>query len=447
MKLLVIGSGAREHALAWAAGRHRPAAPERPVRTLRGHEIFCAPGNAGTAGVARNLAVDPSDRKAVVAACRELGIDLVVIGPEGPLAAGLADALRDSGIPAFGPGAAAARLEACKAEARAFAERHHIPCAATSCFAAGSGLSGFHAFLDARRGQRLVLKKSGLTAGKRVLESNDPAELAAFGDAVLSSDGLLAEEFLAGRELSVFTLCSEKGWRLLEPAAACKKALAKDRGPITGGMGAVSPLPFADAALMSVIGKDIVEPTFEGMAAEGLSYRGALFFGMIVTAEGPRLLDYNVRFGDPEAQSLLPRLQGDFAEFCADVAAGRLPAPVFGPSCACGVVVAAPGYPIAHPRGLPVDLADLPASVALGRPEVELDSAPAEPGFQALLFQAATGRDGEGGLRTGGGRCFTAVGLGPDWRSARDRAYKLANLVRFEGAWYRPDIGEKIYGT
>lgn len=443
MKVLVIGNGAREHALAWAA--LGPRSPGGEGKTSRCHEVFCAPGNAGTSGIARNLPLNPQDPGAIVSACRELGIGLVIVGPEQPLAAGLVDALSNAGIPAFGPSAKPAVLEASKSAARAFAERHGVPCAATLRFRGSDGLAELRRYLDENRGKRLVLKKSGLAAGKGVLESDDPSELLSFGEAVLAADELLAEEYLVGMELSLFALCTEKDYRILEPAVDHKKALAGDRGPNTGGMGAVSPVPFADPALLGEIERRIVGPSFEGMAKEGLGYRGVLFFGIMITKEGPILLEYNVRFGDPETQSVLPRFEGDFAALCADIAAGRIPGTRFSPRHACGVVVAAPGYPIAHPRGLPVDLSEAGAQAAQGKPEVDLGPTPGETGPAALLFQAATGRDSEGGLRTGGGRCFTAVGLGPDWKTARDRAYNLAGRVRFEGAWYRPDIGEKVH--
>jgi phosphoribosylamine---glycine ligase len=440
MRLLIVGNGAREHALAWAAqGKNGGAPGSRP------NEVFCAPGNAGTAGIARNLPVDPLEAKEVLTACRELGIELVIVGPEQPLAAGLVDVLNQAGIPAFGPPRKSAALEASKAFARAFSERHGVPCASTSRFVSNKDLDAFRSFIRGNGDKRLVLKKSGLAAGKGVLESADPAELLAFGEAVLAADDLLAEDFLVGQELSVFALCTEGGYRLLEPAVDHKKALAGDNGPNTGGMGAVSPVPFADAGLMAEIEKKIMIPTFAGMEAEGLGYRGLLFFGLMVTASGPRLLEYNVRFGDPEAQSILPRLEGDFAGLCAEVAAGRLPSPRFSSRHACGVVVAAPGYPISHPRGLPVDLSELEPSAALGKPEVQLGSGPGDASSPALLFQSATGRDAEGGLRTGGGRCFTAVGLGPDWKSAHDRAYDLARRLHFQGAWYRPDIGNAVH--
>lgn len=434
MKLLIIGNGAREHALAWAAAKGR-------------HAVSCAPGNAGTAGVARNLPIDPTDAKGIVAAARELGIELVIVGPEQPLAAGVVDALLEAGIPAFGPGKKAATLESSKSAARAFSERHGIPCAATERFPSGSGVAAFNRWLDSQKGRRIVLKKSGLAAGKGVLESDDLDELRAFGEAVLAADELLAEEFLVGRELSVFGLCTEKGYKLMEAAADHKKALAGDRGPNTGGMGAVSPIPFADAALMARIEREIVVPSFEGMAAEGLSYRGVLFFGVMVTEEGPKLLEYNVRFGDPEAQSLLPRLENDLGELSLAIATGKLPSIGFLPRHACGIVIAAPGYPISHPRGLIVSIDDASGGLEAGKPEAHFGSLPGDNSANALLFQAATGRDAEGNLRTGGGRSFTAVGLGADWNIARDNAYALAGRVHFEGAWYRPDIGDKIHNS
>lgn len=433
MKLLVIGSGAREHALAWAAAKGR-------------HSVFCAPGNAGTAGLARNLPLDPMDPAAIIEACREFGIDLVLPGPEQPLAAGMVDALAEAGIAAFGPRRKTARLEASKAEGRAFAGRWGIPCPATRHFSPGRGVAELIRYLDENRGKRLVLKKSGMASGKGVVETEDTIELRAFGEAVLATDELLAEEFLSGRELSVFALCTENGYRLLDPAVDHKKALAGDRGPNTGGMGAVSPVPFADSALMARIEKEIVVPTFEGLAREGLSFRGMLFLGLMVTAEGPRLLSYNLRFGDPETQALLPRLEGDLASICSEVAAGRIPELSFSPQISCGVVVAAPGYPIAHPRGLTVELSGPSAPMASGKPEAESSALPDEGGPSAFLFQAATGRDQDGGLRTGAGRSFTAVGLGADWKTARDRAYRLAASIHFEGAWFRPDIGESVYG-
>jgi phosphoribosylamine---glycine ligase len=426
VKVLIVGSGAREHALAWAFARD--GASSSRAAGGAADQVYCAPGNAGTEGLAKNLSLDPEDPKAVVAAARELGIDLVVVGPEGPLAAGLVDALDQAGVPAFGPTKKAAALEASKSFARTFSERWGVPCARTARFTDAKAL---RRFVDEHRGARLVLKKSGLAAGKGVLESEERSELLAFGESVLESDELLAEEFLVGRELSVFALCDKSEHLVLPACADHKKAGIGDSGSNTGGMGAVCPVPYADSTAMERIEREIVAPTFRGMAEEGLSYNGVLFFGVMLTANGPKLLEYNVRFGDPETQSLLPLLDTGIGEICEGVARGALRDinPRFSAQTACGVVIAAPGYPGAYPKLLPVDLSGADAMTE-----------------EALLFHASTLRGPDGRVLTGGGRCFTAVGLGASWDAARARAYGLAARVRFEGAWSRPDIGAKIFG-
>ncbi len=420
MKVLIAGSGAREHALAWAVSR-------------TGDRVYCAPGNAGTGSLASNIPVDPEDTAAVLSAVREFGIDLVVVGPEGPLAAGLVDALEAERVPVFGPAKKAAQLECSKAFARSFSERWGVPSARTARLSDSAAL---RRFIDENRGRRIVLKKSGLAAGKGVLESDDPSELAAFGEAVLASDELLAEDFLVGRELSVFALCDRSDHLVLPACADHKKAGMGDTGPNTGGMGAVCPVPYADAGAMARIEREIVEPTFRGMEAEGLRYRGLLFFGIMITEDGPKLLEYNVRFGDPETQSLLPLLETSASEILHGVARGALCSlrARFSGETACGVVIAAPGYPGNYPKGLSVELS------AGGEPA----SGGGKAG--ALLFHASTSSGIDGRLRTGGGRCFTAVGIGENWIAAREAAYSLASRVGFEGAWFRPDIGSKIYG-
>ena len=436
MKVMVVGSGAREHALAWALSRSADYSSARPGK----ERVFCAPGNAGTEGVARNVAVDPQDGAAMVRACKELGIDLVIVGPEGALASGLVDDLEAAGIRAFGPGRSSARLESSKSFARSFAERHGIPCARTERF---SDSASFVRFLDEMRDQRLVLKKSGLASGKGVFESDSREELRRFGESVLASDELLAEEYLVGKELSVFALCDLSDRLLLPVCADHKKAGPGDSEPNTGGMGAVCPVPFADAELLAKIEHEIVDPTFRGMDREKLMYRGTLFFGIMATDQGPRLLEYNVRFGDPETQSLLPLLDSNFLELCAVTAVGRLCSlrPSASNRIACGVVVASPGYPGDYPKGLAVDLGRIDTGAEAGIPE--LDSG--IPGAEALLFHASTARGPDGRLRTGGGRCFTAVGVGETWKTARASAYAAAEAVKFEGAWFRPDIGDSYY--
>jgi len=421
--------------MAWALARSPDYSSASPDRD----RIFCAPGNAGTEAFARNLPIDPLDAAALVAACRELDIHVVLVGPESALAAGVVDVLESAGHRCFGPAKKSAALESSKAFARAFALRQGIPCARTDVF---SEPGSFLDFLDSMRGTRLVLKKSGLAAGKGVLDSDDHEELRRYGLSVLESDTLLAEEFLEGRELSVFALCDLSDRLLLPACADHKKALPGNRGPNTGGMGAVCPVPFADRALMSELERSIVDPTFIGMAREGLMYRGVLFFGIIVTASGPRLLEYNVRFGDPETQSLLPLLDSSFLELCSGTAAGRLCSmrPRFSDELACGVVVAAPGYPGSYPKGLAVTIEESESSASMrdGRSATAL-------GSRSLLFHAATAKDPDGRIRTGGGRCFTAVGVAESWAAAREAAYATADSLHFEGAWYRPDIGSAYY--
>ncbi|MDP3176904.1 MAG: phosphoribosylamine--glycine ligase [Spirochaetaceae bacterium] len=430
MKVFIVGSGAREHAMAWAVARDLAHGSRRSARD----GIVCLPGNAGTEQVARNLAIDPADTKAVLAACRDLKPDLVIVGPEGPLAAGLIDSLHENGIAAFGPPRNAATLESSKSSARSFSERYKIPCARTARFQDSSSLKRY---LSENVGRRIVLKKSGLAAGKGVLESDSAAELLRFGEAVLESDVLLAEEFLVGSELSLFAVCDRAHRTMLPACADHKKAGAGEIGANTGGMGAVCPVPHADVATLARIEREIVDPTFRGMEAEGLTYRGVLFFGIMLTEDGPRLLEYNVRFGDPETQSLLPLFKSSFLELCDAAARDRLSSLVtaFTRDIACGVVVAAPGYPGSYPKGLAVD-------IVAGSDEQSLKTR----GATSHLFHASTTLDLDGKIRTGGGRCFTAVGVGATWAEARAKAYERVSTVKFEGAWYRPDIGQKLYG-
>jgi phosphoribosylamine--glycine ligase len=410
MKAMIIGSGAREHAIAWAMARGRSV-----------REILCAPGNAGTAALGENLDIDPSDHGAVVSAAKARKADFVFIGPEQYLAEGLADALEAAGIPAVGPKRLAARLESSKAFSKAFCLRHGIPTARAKEFRPGQQAE-FEAFMRKAEG-RWVMKKSGLAAGKGVLQSTDIAELAAFGFEVLKGDSLVAEEFLSGWEVSIFALCDGKDWRLLPPASDYKKALDGDLGPNTGGMGCICPNPRVDAALMRRIELELVRPTFRGLAAEGLMYKGVVYFGVMVTPEGPRLLEYNARFGDPETQVVLPLVESDFGEIAWAMATGSLKDVDIAISggAAVGVVIAAEGYPGSYEKGLRVDFKAPPPD--------------------SLVFHASTRLSG-GATLTGGGRCFTIVGRGADIKEARRGAYAAIGSVSFRGAWHRKDIGE-----
>lgn len=420
MKVLILGNGAREHALAWSFARSK-----------RNAGLFCMPGNAGTADLAANLPGNPADPASCLEALKLSGADLVVVGPEAPLAAGVADVLREAGAKVFGPGKEAAKLESSKSFARAFSDRCGIRSARTERF---SAFPDFERWLassrDAAAGKssRIVLKKSGLAAGKGVLESADHAELSSFAHGILRDDELLVEEYLTGYELSVFAISDGVRYLTLPAAADHKKALPDNKGPNTGGMGAVCPVPCADKALMDRVDAEIVAPTFERMAREGLGYRGVLFFGIMVGERGLSLLEYNVRWGDPETQSILPLLEYDIGDLFEAAATGDLAGarPRFRDGSAVGITVAAPGYPGSYPKGIPVEA--LP-----------------KDGAHRLVFHAGTDKAPDGTLLTGGGRCFTVVGLGDDYFSAHERALEAAGKVSFKGAWFRPDIGKNFF--
>lgn len=437
MKVLVLGSGGREHAIAWKL------AASRSVR-----HVFIGPGNAGTENVGTNCPeVNPLVFETVLAACRKNGIDCVFVGPETPLAEGVVDFLASNGITAIGPGKRAAQLESSKAFSKSFLVRNALPTARAEEF---SETSAFEAYVRSQPGKRLVVKKSGLAAGKGVLESSRREEIIPFGTSILKDDRLLVEEFLDGWEVSIFGLSDGRSFLVLPPCTDFKKAHDGDTGPNTGGMGSICPVPWVDGHLMKRIRAEVIEPTYAALFKEGLGYAGILYFGLMITAQGPKILEYNVRFGDPETQVLMPMLTLDLGELveamgagtlsrikCAEYRAGSkcaeyragvpdtaLSGP--GPGAAMGVVVASRGYPDHSETG------------AVVSPFPPLDEK------SSFLFHASTTRDAEGTIRTGGGRCFAAVGIGADLREASARAYSAAESVRFNGAWYRRDIGLKF---
>ncbi|MBN1524157.1 MAG: phosphoribosylamine--glycine ligase [Spirochaetales bacterium] len=416
MKVLVVGSGAREHAVTWLLSKSK-------IIT----SIYIAEGNAGTALLGRNLTgVSPLDAGAILAAIKEHQIDWVVVGPEAPCAEGVVDAIQEAGIPVFGPNQSAAQLESSKLYSKQFLKAHKIPTAAgIEFFSAGE----FESYILSNRDKKMVIKKNGLAAGKGVLESSDTMELIDFGKNVLHDDSLLVEEFLEGWETSVFALTDGKDYKLLLPCADYKKANDGDIGPNTGGMGSVCPVPKVDGSLMKKIENDIVAPTFAGLEKDGIGYKGIVYFGIMVTKDGPKVLEYNIRFGDPEAQVLLPLIKTDFGEILKAIFEEKLGSLKieFHKKAAVTVVVAADGYPGNYEKGIPVMPIEAPDE------------------NEAVIFHASTYFSSAKDVFTGGGRCFTVSGFGKDLKAAAANAYKHIDKVRFIGAWYRKDIGRKFY--
>lgn len=352
---------------------------------------------------------------------------MVFVGPEEPLSLGIADYLESRGVRVFGPNQQAAQLEASKCFSKQFMTRHDIPTGAAAEFA---DTQSFHTHVSrlcagASEGKTLVIKKSGLAAGKGVLVTDDVEEALRFGDQILEDDSLLVEEFLDGDEVSVFAAYDGRTAAIFPPCADYKKAYDQDSGPNTGGMGSIAPVPSVTDGDMEKIRRFIVEPTFQGFEREGIQYRGMLYFGIIMTTEGPKVLEYNVRFGDPETQVLLPVIDVDLGAIMASTLDASLTpdiVPVAGRQ-AVGVVVAAEGYPDSYRKGIPV--------TAL--PETAED--------ESIVFHASTVTQSDGTVVTGGGRCFTAVGLGADLQEAAAHSYRCAKQIQFEGCWYRSDIG------
>ncbi len=409
VNVLLLGSGGREHAMAAAL-----------ARSPRLATLFAAPGNPGIAELANCLDLDPCDHPAVIAACRTHAIDFVVVGPEAPLVAGLVDALGEAGIEAFGPSGAAARLEASKGFTKDFCSRHAIP---TAAYRRVGTLDEARAAL-ATMGAPVVVKADGLAAGKGVTIADGLAEAEAALAAVFAEPGASAvlEDVLRGEEVSFFALCD--GVRALAFATAQdhKRVGEGDTGPNTGGMGAVSPARAVDGVMIARIMADIIEPTLRGMAGEGAPYRGVLFAGLMLTPAGPQLIEYNVRFGDPEAQAMLPRLRDDFLSLLLACVDGELPAepPRFSGEVAVTVVMAAKGYPAAPRTGGAITGLD---------------------GTGAIVTQAGTGRRDDGALVATGGRVLSVTALGASAAVAREAAYDALARIQWADGFFRRDIG------
>ena len=415
MKVLVLGSGAREHAIAWKFSKSN---------ILSG--LYVAPGNAGTEDIAENLPdVDPCGGGGGGGGGGEYKIDFVFVGPEAPLAAGVVDDLEAAGIYAFGPCKQAAQLEASKLYSKSFMKKYGIPTAYSEEF---DNVEAFEKAIKKSEG-KVVIKKNGLAAGKGVLESDDKKELLEFGRNILKDDTLLVEEFLTGWETSIFAISDGKDFVLLPPCADFKKAYDKDQGPNTGGMGSICPVPTVSKDLLAQIEKEVVIPTFEGIKKEGYKYIGLLYFGLMITPKGPKLLEYNARFGDPETQALLPLIDSDFGSLFDAVRKQELASfPLeISNKCSLCVVIAAGGYPGKYAKGNVVHY------MPLFRDDL------------VVIFHASTGRDMDNNIITGGGRCFSVVGLGKDFAEASKYAYIAADEVYFKDCFHRSDIGKKFF--
>lgn len=409
MNILLLGSGGREDALAWRL-RQSPSC----------ETLIAAPGNPGIARWAECVAIDPCDPGAVAALAEERSIDLVVIGPEAPLVAGVADKLREEGVAVFGPNAAAAQLEGSKGFTKDLCEANGIP---TAGYVRTESAAEAIAALD-KFGIPVVIKADGLAAGKGVTVAATRAEaeaaIAAAGDSPL-----VIEEFLEGEEASLFALVDGGNAVLFATAQDHKRVGEGDTGPNTGGMGAYSPAPVLTPELERRTMEEIVLPTARALAAAGTPFSGVLYAGLMLTADGPKLIEYNVRFGDPECEAIMPRVEGDFAELLVAVAAGRMAevVPQLSPHYAVTVIVAARGYP-----GTPV-------SGGLIR---ELEAAEQVEGV--TVFHAGTAQD-ERGLVAKGGRVLAVTATADTFGNARARAYRAVDQIDFADGFHRRDIG------
>jgi phosphoribosylamine--glycine ligase len=416
MRVLVVGGGGREHALC------AKLATDPDV-----DRVIAAPGNAGIAAVASMAPVDVADVEAVAALAEAESVDLTVVGPEAPLVAGLADALRARGRAVFGPGTAGARIEGSKSWARWLCEAHGIPVPRSAAF---TDAAAAVAHLE-RSAPPFVVKADGLAAGKGVTVTEDLAEAvravedclvrAAFGEAGRT---VLVEEHLTGREVSAMAFVDGATVVPMPLAQDAKRALDGDRGPNTGGMGAYSPLPWVDPATEAIIHHDVLRATAKALEAEGVAYRGVLYAGLMLTANGPKVLEFNCRFGDPETQAVVPRLRSGLAELLLAFADGRSGDvdPTWTDEACVAVVLASGGYPGRIEPGLPIT--GLSEAAAVPRVDV--------------FHSGTASRDGR--VCTAGGRVLTISGRGRDVAEARRAAYDAAALVRFEGMQYRSDI-------
>jgi phosphoribosylamine--glycine ligase len=416
MKILVIGSGGREHALVWKIAKS-------PLVS----KVFCAPGNPGTAAIGENIPINQMDFDKLLNFVKENEIELTVVGPEDPLVSGIVDIFNDHSLKIFGPDKKAAQLEGSKSFAKDLMQKYDIPTASFNTFDSAPTAKSY---LKDKTSYPVVLKASGLAAGKGVLicrtldEAIDGVTLImedkAFGTA---GDMLIIEDFLEGEEVSIFALSDGEDYLLLSPAQDHKKALDGDQGKNTGGMGAYGPAPLATKALIDLVRSQIIDPTFKAMISEGIPYKGLLYFGLILTEDGPKVLEYNCRFGDPEAEVILPLLESDIVDLMLETIEGgikRHTVNLFN-GYALDVVLASGGYPDTYEKG----------KVISGLNSLDPD---------ILVFHAGT-KIQDNRLTTSGGRVLNIVAKGSNFLQLRDVIYRNIERISFERMQYRKDIG------
>jgi phosphoribosylamine--glycine ligase len=418
LKILIIGGGAREHALAWK------------IKQSPGNiELFVAPGNAGTAAIARNLNIPSNEIESLTKAAQELNIDLTVVGPEAPLAAGIVDRFQQLGLPVFGPTKAAAQIESSKVFARKLMQKHGIPCPEGITF---SNYQEAKKYIESRPAP-MVVKADGLAAGKGVTVAgtgeealkalSDMMEVKVFGEA---GNNVIIEECLTGKEVSLLAFTDGETVVPMIPACDYKKVFDKDRGPNTGGMGSYSPPGFFDAEMTRRVTNTVLEPAVKAMAQEGMPYKGVLYAGLMIAAEGPKVLEFNARFGDPETQAILPRLKTDLVDILLAVVDNKLSQiDVQWADDACvGVVMASGGYPGSYKTGFKITGLD------------ELDD-------EVTVFHAGTKLGQDSQVYTDGGRVLTVTAIGDNMAAARARVYGNLPQIHFDGCHYRHDIAAR----
>lgn len=424
MNILLIGGGGRESAIAW-----------KLKQSPRLSNLYIAPGNGGTASLGKNVALDPNDHAKVCDFIVANSIDMVVVGPEEPLVKGLHDAIladqRTKGVPVIGPQSKGAALEGSKDFAKAFMTRHNIPTARYKSFTASDIAEG-EKFLEELR-PPFVLKADGLAAGKGVLIIKELSEAKKELRAMLggmfgqASSTVVIEEFLSGVELSVFVLTDGEGYVILPEAKDYKRIGDNDEGPNTGGMGAVSPVPFVDADFMSKVEERIVRPTVDGLKKDGIPYKGFIFLGLMNCGGEPMVIEYNVRMGDPETEVVMPRLKTDLIDLLEATANGTLSKMTAeaDPRTCTTVMMVSGGYPGSYEKG----------KLMKGLANVDSNS---------IAFHAGTKEDGKGGIVTSGGRVIAVSSLGDSIEEAIGKSYANVAKISFEGAFYRKDIGQDM---